>query len=707
MKTTTTLLLLLLLTMEAAAIPAKRGVKKTLPLNGVAVEAQLMGDEHLHYWQTADGRQLTEQDGQFVEADMAELRHNAMARLQRSAARRQSLSRRKGIGDFTHYTGTKKGLIILVEFSNMAFQAANDSLRYTRICNEEGYNEGSFRGSVSDYFKAQSYGTFNLTFDVVGPVAMPQPYSYYGQDFGGRGEDRRPGEMVATACTAIDSLVDFHDYDWDGDGEVDQVMCIYAGQGQANGGEASTIWPHEWALEESDYGHVLELDSVRINTYAVANERSYNSIEGIGTICHEFSHCLGLADMYDINYDGNFGMGVWSLMDQGSYNGDGFCPAGYSSFDKYNCGWVTPVELTKDRQVTAMQPLEDKPETYMVRNDAYPDEYYLLENRQRKGWDAELPGEGMLILYVDYDHNIWEYNLVNTNNNDTSEGYPRNDHQRCTIFHANNSTSSYSQAGSTYPYQGNDSLTNTSVPAAKLYHENLDGSKLMNKGILNITRNDDGTMAFRFRNAADEVVVPDGTLFYDTFNGCNGRGGNDGQWNTSIAGSNFVPDAEGWECTKPYGGWKCARFGNGSTAGSATTPYFDMPTGEALLSFKAAGWEGDGTTLTISVEDGVAKPSEVYMDVFSWNDYTVRLVGKGPMRVTFKPEHRFLLDDVLVQQVAADSTDVINTVPDLRPLSAGYYSLDGRYLGTKAEALPHGIYLQVGTEARRSRKIVK
>lgn len=703
----------------AMAVPAKKGVWKTLPLNGAMVRAQLMGDEHMHYWQTEDGDMLVEEDGKFIAADMAALRANAITRRTSVNAHRQHrIGRRNAVGDFTHYTGQKKGLIILVEFSNMHFQTSNDSLLYTRICNEPGFNEGQFRGSVYDYFKAQSYGQFELTFDVVGPVQMDSIYQYYGTDVGGKGYDARPGLMVATACQAVDPYVDFHDYDWDGDGEVDQVMCIYAGLGQADGGNASTIWPHEWQLHESDWNSTLNLDGCIIDTYAVANERTNSGIDGIGTICHEFSHCLGLPDMYDTNYH-NFGMGDWSLMDSGSYNGNGFCPSGYSSFDKYTCGWVTPVELTTNQDIEGMKPLTDAPEVYLVRNDAYEDEYYLIENRQKKGWDAGLPGSGILILYVDYDHAIWEYNLVNTYYNGNEA--PCNDHQRCTPFHASNSSGGYwGYSGTAYPYEGNDSLTNTSIPAASLYHPNSDGTKFMNKGILNIRRTDGGTMAFRFRNSAENIYIPERTLFYDNFSNCNGTGGNDGKWTTTIASSNFVPDAPGWTVTKGYGGYKCARFGNGSTAGCATTPPFVMRPfveeeetpadavvyGEALLTFKAAGWNKDGTTLRLSVEGEGAwvEPAEVTMESFAWTEYTVRIGGKGELRVTFQPELRFLLDDVSVIKVTTQFPEFISTMTasDGRlSIHNGYYTLDGRFMGCGSQTLPAGLYIYANGNTRR------
>ena len=700
---------LLLLTLGLMAIPAKRGIWKTLPLNGIAVKAQLTGDEHLHYWLTEDGRQLNEDNGRFLPADIEMLHANAFNRKARAAARRTARMPRKAIGDFMHYYGPKKGLIILVEFSNMKFNPANDSLRYTRICNEEGYNEGNFRGSVYDYFKDQSYGEFELTFDVIGPVQMDSTYQYYGHDtnLSEGGSDAHPGEMTAMACLAVADQVDFKDYDWDGDGYVDQVMCIYAGEGQATNGNKDTIWPHEWELAESDYGQVLEIDSVFINTYACANERQGNSIMGIGTICHEFSHCLGLPDMYDVKYGGNYGMGEWSIMDQGSYNGNGFCPAGYTSFERYTCGWVKPHVLTRSERIDSMKPLVDTAEVYMVYNDNYDKEYYMLENRQKKGWDWQLPGNGLLILHVDFNREIWENNLVNTIYKGGG-GLPANDHERCSIFLAGGSGGYWHNASKDpYPYEDNDSLTNTSDPSAIVYHLNTDGSKLMNKGILEIRRNQGGTMGFRFRNSAEEIYVPEGTIFYESFNNCLGSGGNDGLWNVNMASSNFVADNDGWTTVKPYGGWHCARFGNGSTAGSATTPPFVIDKDFAYLTFRAAGWNKDATSLTLSVEgDGTVEPSELTMENFVWNEYKVKLTGNDSLRVTFSPAKRFLLDDVLIVGMKGDSTNAINVQRSTFNVQR-YFSPDGRYMGSRLDVLPRGLYILFDQEDRKGRKIIK
>jgi len=507
---------LIVVTLCANAIPAKRGMWKNIQLaDGTTVKAMLKGDEFLHYYATEAGVcyvPSASEEGVYVEADMADLRsraENRRAAMSPKSRARLSLSPRQSTrantGGATYsYKGVEKGLIILVQFSDKAFQAGHDQAKYNDVANKEDYvtSEG-FVGSVRDYFEAQSNGVFYIDFDVVGPVTLTHSYSYYGAN-NRNGEDMRAGQMVAEACLAVDSLVDFAKYDWDNDGEVDQIYVLYAGYGEASCDDAKTVWPHMWDLASSDYRKALNLDGVIVNTYACSNEMEYYSdggtgIAGIGSFCHEFSHCLGLPDLYDTGGSDNFGMSYWDLMDSGCYNGDTFRPAGYTSYEKMVAGWLNPIELTESTDVTGQQALSENGDAYIIYNDANANEFYLLENRQPTGWDKELYGNGLLVLHVDYDEKAWTENTVN---NVSSR-------QRCTIIPADNSATvtARSLAGDPYPYNGNDSLTNFSQPRASLYNANADGSKLMNKGIYNIKRNSDGTMSFSFKgNSATGIA---------------------------------------------------------------------------------------------------------------------------------------------------------------------------------------------------------
>lgn len=419
--------------------------------------------------------------------------NKAAARL----AARQTSPRKAGAT--TGYLGKKKGLVILAEFSDKKFKSTNDREKYYNILNTRGYtSDEGFDGSVADYFLAQSGGLFELDFDVVGPYTTKYGYAYYGKN-DEDDLDQHPEEMVIEMCRAANADVNFADYDWDGDGEVDEVFVVYAGKGEADSSNKNTIWPHMWSLDEAQ--RWLTLDGVRINIYACANEiDSDGSINGIGTFCHEFSHCLGFADLYDISYSGAYGMGDFDLMAGGCYGGNGFCPVGYSGYEKMWCGWQQPIVLsTEDVTVDSLKPMAQQGDFYIIYNDAHPDEYYIIENRQKKSWDKYIPERGLMITHVDYDEEVWYNNIPNTivSKEEAEEnGYTcDNDHQRLTFFHANNSES----RPRLYPYKKNDSLTTTSSPVAKLYHNNSLGTKKMQGAVLNIHQNAGGTMGFTYR----------------------------------------------------------------------------------------------------------------------------------------------------------------------------------------------------------------
>ena len=759
MKKALLTLSLMLVTAAVMAVPAKKGIWKTITLaNGTEVRAQLKGDEFGHYWLTTDGKRLVATGGQYQEETPA-LRQAAAQRRAQAQQRRAARLPRKTNGVRrapASHLGKKKGLIILVNFKDVKFQEENDLALYKNIANTPGYtDENGFKGSVADYFKDQSREQFELTFDVVGPVTVSKNAEYYGEN-NANGDDSHPEEMVVEAVKLAKAQVtNWKQYDWDNDGEVDQVMIIYAGEGEADGGAKETIWPHEWELQYVNLDFEI-VDGVKINTYAVANEGSvqqdywtgieYFAVNGIGTICHEFSHCLGLPDMYDTSYSGNFGMGDWSLMDSGSYNGDGFIPSGYTSYDKYQIGWITPTELTAAQTVSNMRALTDADDVYMIKNAAHPDEYYLLENRQQKGWDAKTPAKGMLILHVDYDPYIWAYNLVNSNS-DGSEDSPVNDHQRCTIFHADGVDKTgeildklqregdsmtddefdewvdkyYADVeGDVYPQENNNQLTNTSTPRAFLYNKNSDGRKLMNISITDITQNSDGTISFKFApdnsgsgeegdnteygqvsgGEEDNPVPPsiEGALFYESFDECDGTGGNDGVWN-KINGTQpaIVADNEGWVAgsDKGYAADQCARFGTGDVAGSATTPAFAM-NGVGRLTFKAGAWDGskDGTTLNLSVSIGKITPESVTIKKGEFTELKATIVAVGNVKVTFTAQKgRFFLDEVLVTDPNATAIRTIETAGDK---TGRIYTIDGRFVGTSYQQLSRGLYIVNG-----------
>ena len=315
------------------------------------------------------------------------------------------------------------------------------------------------------------------------------------------------------------------DYDWDGDGEADQVFFLYAGLGQASGGTASTIWPHESQLRYWPCG-VLKYSTGNVNTYACANELqpatqgSSNYISaGIGTICHEFSHCLGFADMYDTAGQNGYGMTVFDVMDQGSYNGNGFVPCNYTAFERIYAGWVVPIELESPATVKDMKSVSDYGRPFIMYNLKNTNEYFLMENRQNTGWDKELYGcNGLLIVHVNYVPSRWTNNSVNSSKEKI---------QCCTVVNADGSremSDYYSLQGDLYPYvvKGvtmNDAFTDESEPAAKLYNKNSDGTYYLGIPITDIKRSK-GSISFNVCGGDDNNILDN--TFKEIVDGING-----------------------------------------------------------------------------------------------------------------------------------------------------------------------------------------
>lgn len=708
MKRLFTLWVVLFVVLSAIAVPAKPGVWRTISLtDGTQVKVQLVGDEFMHYYQSADGTRYLYDAASatyqvYSDSQFSNSRRKAVAR-RAKANNRRAVRRKANVTNI--FRGTKKGLIILAQFTDSKFQSGHDRALYNKIANAENYTDNGFKGSVKDYFKAQSAGQFELDFDVVGICQLKNPCSYYGGNDAYTGDDLHAGEMVAEACQwAATQGVDFSKYDWDGDGEVDQVFVLYAGKGEADGGAVSTIWPHEFALSASDYGKSLSFNGVTVDTYACSAElNDRDQLDGIGTFCHEFSHCMGFPDLYDTGYSGWFGMGDYDLMSAGNYNGDSKCPAGYSAYEKHKCGWLTYQDVTnieEDLNVTGLKAISEGGSAYVVKNKAHEDEYYIIENRQNTGWDAYLPSEGVMITHVDYDANIWWNNMPNTKGNyyDENENVYYNDHQRLTIFRAGKSTSDDGVTSDLYPYNTNNSLTAESNLAATLYNKNSDGTKYMHVDITDISVASDGTASLTFSKAdrssggggetdPDTPVTPSGSvLLYESFDKCDGTGGNDDKWNgNGVAGSEALSmefDNNGWTSSnKIFSGNQCVRLGNSSTAGVITTPAFSV-NGSAYLSFKAGGWDGtnDATYLTLSVNNGTLSKTTVTIPRGSWKSFGVNITATGTVKVTFKADKkRFFLDEVKVVDPTINSR-IHDIVAGEENGIVAYYSLNGTRL---------------------------
>ena len=720
-----TLSLMLLVTTAMMAVPAKKGLWKTITLvDGTEVRAMLVGDEHGHFWRAADGQTYAKQTGTSYYKAVNAKQIAAKAKVRRQQVNTQRVKRLKAArraGEVENYTGKKRGVIILVNFQDKQLKRTHDNALFNSIANEEGYSGGNFKGSMADYFKAQSRGQFELDFDVVGPVTVSQKASYYGENVPIEGSDQEGDkcaeEMVVEAVTlAKDLVTDWKQYDWDDDGYVDQVYLIYAGKGEADpGGDDMTdaIWPHAYTLYAANYygvgsGPITVGTNLVVDTYACGSElNGEGNICGIGTMCHEFSHCLGYPDFYDIDYSGGQGMGSYDLMDAGAYNGDGYQPAGYTSYERWMAGWDEPIELgAEDVVVTNMKSLQNGGESYIIYNKGNQNEFFLLENRQKDGWDASLSDKGLLILHCDYDEQTWLYNQPNDDP----------DHQRMTVVPADGEYTYEMWEGTKYyndaylfPYESVNAFNRsfkiqkndkTAKKAAKFFNKNADSTYWIDSSVENIKQNADGSISFDFvanyGGSAEEEPT-----FYESFDECNNEGGNDNQWKGLIANGEFLPDNDGWVAEKAYGANQCAKFGTGKVNGSATTPEFTV-SGTATLTFLAGTWDADAdsTTLNLSVSNGTISPATVTMKKGAFTEYTATITATGDVKVTFAAKKgRFFLDEVLVTD--PNATTAIRTLETVSQKKLGIYTLDGRYLGTDCHQLGRGFYIING------KKVVK
>ncbi len=411
---------------SAWAVPARRGeIVKTQP-DGTQIVVYQYGDEHFHW--------MTNEKGEWLKMDVDGFYRvtEALSAEQIEAKRMAAPSRAAQVA--TPLNIAPRGLVILVNFQDVAFEtdkAEMDSMltgkNYTRDYSYfyRGKKQSiTSKGSAWQYFYDSSNGHYDPQFDVIGPVTVSKNMAYYGKnvnDF-----DAAPWTMVKEACQLVDDSVDFKQYDNNNDGYVDFVYVIYAGYGEADGGDKNTIWPHSYWLLEA--GITCKLDGKYVDLYACGNEMDSrtNYHTGIGTFCHEFSHVLGLPDLYETTgYGTHKTIGAWSILDYGPYNNDGNTPPAYSAYEQFFMGWLMPrlivdaenVELEELQASNSALLISSSDQHNLIGNDPKPTTFYLLENRQQVGWDEYLPGHGLMLTKVQYDYNKWTNNTVNNSSN--------------------------------------------------------------------------------------------------------------------------------------------------------------------------------------------------------------------------------------------------------------------------------------------------
>lgn len=349
--------------------------------------------------------------------------------------------------------GSMRSIVILINFSDLSFSTPNPKESFERMLNAPNYHDNHGTGSARDYFIATSMGQFQPTFDVYGPYTLSKPCAHYGSN-GKKGNDTNARAMVKEACELANADgVDFAQYDANDDGYVDNVFIYYAGHNEAEGASENTIWPHRYVLNPTE-----TFDKHQVYDYACTSELSGNrgtTMCGIGTFCHEFSHVLGLVDMYHTSQSGVYTVGSWDIMSQGSYNNNGRTPPTYTAFERFMVGWLTPTQLENANNYL-LSPISTSNTAYLIADGKHnmnsdapsPDEYWMIENRQPVGWDSiGLPGRGLLISHITYNATRW---FSNTFNNSKPMGFD--------ICEAYDASPNVSSGADTYP--GTRNITN-------------------------------------------------------------------------------------------------------------------------------------------------------------------------------------------------------------------------------------------------------
>ena len=573
------------------------------------------------------------------------INEHRLARLEKM--REANIARRHYTGPLRAKTqpGTQRGLVLLVEFSDEKMKS-DAATQWNNRFNQQGFSFDSHVGSVRDYFIEQSYGLLTIDFDIIGPLTLTRTRKYYGSAPNSSIDDRAP-EMVIEALKLADPQVNYADYDWDGDGEVDQVYVIYAGKTSST--VSGYIWPHEWYLSYAKYYGVgsgrQRMDNVYIDTYAVSNELVDNTTyEGIGTACHEFSHCLGFPDFYDTDYSGGTAGQYWDLLDGGSYNGPqgvGEVPSPYTAYERWSAGWIDLIPLTDACKVTDMPAINEEGVAYIIRNTGNTNEYYILENRQQITFGTGNRGHGLMVWHIDYNRTAWNNNRVNTDKN----------HQRLTFLPADGKVGDLdgsNEYGYRYiitdadeagdPYPGRKKVT--SVEQLTWFTKEANGTKVHQNLIHDITESPDGKISFIYGDyvslSRPEVAMPtditetsftanwlpvDGatsyvlqvqamtggegpaTVLFEDFSGFKNVSSG------SLIGNNVIDmytQTQGWEVSNLYG------TNNGSVrVGSSTafyshiiTPALENREGILLVEFEAASYETDASSAVVSVLNG-------------------------------------------------------------------------------------------------------
>lgn len=483
LKKLTGLFLGLTAAFDLAAVPAcPYPVLYTDP-DGNQTTVTIQGDEYFQTYTTSDGRiMIADEDNRLQQITPDE-----------AVARRKAAPRRAaGLhSSYVGHSGSPRVCVILVQFSDVQFSMSDPRTYFSNQLNQSGFMQDGAIGSVRDYYSRQSKGAFTPQFDVYGPATLSSRSTYTDTSNGYK--------MVWEGAGALDSQIDFGNYDTNNDGNVDNVCIIFAGGGR-NGGVAGAPWPHASDCPTSVFNR-KRCDNKTLAHYLCTSElQAYINKPALGTFIHEFSHILGLPDHYNTSTQNEYTPNYWDVMDLGCYNNGGVTPCNYSAHERYAMGWMNPQELNSAAAVT-LRSFESYNHAYIIQTGRSGD-YYLLENRTKTGFDAYLPAAGMLIWHIDASDTSKFGTGSNAPNNDSS-------HLRVDVVEADGTTGSSSYGGDVWPGTSKKtSFTSTSSPAMVRWNGSTgSGTTAVNKPITNITMNSSGVIRFDFMGGSSTNLV--------------------------------------------------------------------------------------------------------------------------------------------------------------------------------------------------------
>ena len=275
------------------------------------------------------------------------------------------------------------------------------------------------------YWSEVSYGKLTVNITVSEKVyTLPRAMAYYGNE-----SYKDIENLIYDSITMSDPDIDFSQYD--------AIFIIHAGAGEETdiaGDTPKDIWSLYYSdgciSQDAQGTNCLIADGVTIKEAIVVpqtNSQDGIIVDPLGVYLHEFGHYLGLPDLYCTAFICLLdGVGRWSLMGDGLYNKDpstgiyGSSPAHLDAWSKVYLGWITPEVLNPpvDAGLKILEPVEITPHVIKIQaSSSTGSQYFLLENRQKIGYDKGLPGNGLLVWLIDdvvINQNI-QSNTINNN----------------------------------------------------------------------------------------------------------------------------------------------------------------------------------------------------------------------------------------------------------------------------------------------------